>query len=224
MVPPTLPVDACGNEYPIVVIGNQVWMAENMRCNKYDTKSSRAGTILPTEGSSMQDSYYNIPTIPSFGAYVNRLSDEQKEKVGYLYTWSAATAIVYNKDVPEKCQGICPNGWHVPTKDEWNVLKNYIINSDKRQSDSKSLKMVYGWCYDGSSTTSNDRCNTSGEDIYGFNVIPPCDGYFIFHLADKEKRSYEYYPYGVEMSSFSNSTTSPLTKSWGMGYVRCIKD
>ena len=42
LVPPTLPVDACGNEYPIVVIGNQVWMAENM----FDIRSLFPTTLI----------------------------------------------------------------------------------------------------------------------------------------------------------------------------------
>jgi membrane protein implicated in regulation of membrane protease activity len=40
--------DICKNTYNSVKIGEQYWMAENMRCNKYDTESERPNATLST--------------------------------------------------------------------------------------------------------------------------------------------------------------------------------
>jgi uncharacterized protein (TIGR02145 family) len=41
---------------------------------------------------------------------------------GWLYTWDAAM----NGSVFESAQGICPDGWHIPSDDEWKVLEIYL--------------------------------------------------------------------------------------------------
>ncbi len=70
-----------GNEYAYVQIGDQVWMAENLR---YDS-----------------DQGYNRP-------YEDL---DSNIALGYLYDWETA------------CD-VCPEGWHLPSRDEWEVLIN----------------------------------------------------------------------------------------------------
>ena len=168
--------DICGNTYNYVKIGSQYWMAENMRCNRYDTKSEMAGkTITQTDG-------YYVPTY--FVAYDKtkwtsnaknetglNLSEKQIESLGYLYNWAAAVAIEdknQQTSFKEKRQGICPNGWHVPTSSEWELLGNTL--GGNKDSDGtfysigKDLKTTSGW-YVG-----------SGTDKYGFSALPAGSG------------------------------------------------
>ena len=65
---------------------------------------------------------------------------------GRLYTWAAAV----------DSQGICPEGWHLPNKSEWELL----VETVGSQSGSK-LKSLAGWSYDG-----------NGVDEFGFSALP----------------------------------------------------
>ncbi len=86
--------DADGNRYRCVKIGEQIWMLENMRTTK-----SAAGK-----------------GVESF-CYAD---NEANEAIyGRLYTWDAAM----NGSTLEKAQGICPDGWHIPTDNEWQTLE-----------------------------------------------------------------------------------------------------
>ncbi len=90
-------IDAEDNNYKTAIIGEQVWMLENLRATK------------TTSGSEIDALAYNN-------------SDSISESKGLLYTWSAAM----NDSVNEKAQGVCPNGWHIPSDEEWTELTDYI--------------------------------------------------------------------------------------------------
>lgn len=66
----------------------------------------------------------------------------------YYYNWAAANRVVSNI-----------SGWHLPTKDEWNTLINYVGG---RRSAPK-LKSTTGW------TPYNNNAST---DDYGFSAYP----------------------------------------------------
>jgi uncharacterized protein (TIGR02145 family) len=95
--------------YKVVKIGTQTWMAENLNIGKFR---------------------YN-----SFG----QLNNEVIEKYCYddnenncniyggLYTWSEAMQYKHSDDgIFGTTQGICPDGWHIPTKNEWGTLIDYL--------------------------------------------------------------------------------------------------
>ena len=103
----TTVTDACGNKYGTVQIGDQVWLTENMRCNKYDSQSERKGATIPTSNTTLYTPYYKTGSN------------------GHLYNWSAAVGLTTEVQVKAQTsefsgrrQGICPNGWHVPTSAE----------------------------------------------------------------------------------------------------------
>lgn len=166
--------DICGNTYNYVKIGSQYWMAENMRCNRYDTKSEMAGKTItntdlkghyvPTYFVAYNKSMWNTKSKTETGI---NISEEQLESLGYLYNWAAAVGIEDNTkqtSFKEKRQGICPNGWHVPTSSEWELLGNTL--GGNKDSDGtfysigKNLKTTSGW-YVG-----------NGTDKYGFSALP----------------------------------------------------
>lgn len=99
-------VDGDGNHYPIVTIGTQVWMAENLRTTTYQN-----GDPIPnvTEGPE----WINLTT-GGYCAYENNNSNVSD--YGYLYNWFAA----------DDSRNICPIGWHVPTDDQWIVLTDSL--------------------------------------------------------------------------------------------------
>jgi len=101
-------VDFDGNVYSTVKIGNQVWMAENLK----STTFSNGDPILTTPfeaGVAYEEKpiyYWYYPT--DFDLYECT-----------FYTWYAV-----NDE-----RGLAPKGWHIPTKDEWHTMFNEIRNN-----------------------------------------------------------------------------------------------
>ena len=135
-----------GRSYPYVQIGNQLWLAENL-----DYK-------FEVDGSQLPIGVRGTPSTPSAWYYDN---DEATygvngNKYGLLYNWYAAKYLDDNKST------LLPEGWHVPTTEEWNTLMNAV--GGKSIAGTK-LKSITGW----------DSGN--GDDSYGFNAFPSGGGY-----------------------------------------------
>ncbi len=163
--------DCQGHTYPVVKIGDQYWMGENLQCTKYDTQSERAGDILPRSLSSIYAPYYT----DGRSAYTEDSGDltfNQRKNLGLLYNWAAAVGLSTESVVKSRVtafsgrrQGICPNGWHVPTNAEWDALGVALGGVKNEDGDfpyvGKKLKTTSGW-YD----------NGNGTDYYFFAALP----------------------------------------------------
>jgi uncharacterized protein (TIGR02145 family) len=101
--------DKDGNDYTIVKIDNQTWMAENLRTTHYQN-----GDSIPNITDN--DDWHGLTT----GAFCWYDNDETSYKIlyGALYNWYAV------KD----SRNLCPPGWLSPTDDEWTTLTNYLGN------------------------------------------------------------------------------------------------
>ncbi len=111
IVPNTCPenatlTDVDGNIYNTVLIGKQCWMRENLKTTRYADS-----TELPLGNDTIHDH-----SIPFYFKYAN--SDSLAQIYGMLYSWTAAMRNL-NDTLAEQVQGICPNGWHLPSDDEW---------------------------------------------------------------------------------------------------------
>ena len=112
-------VTYAGQTYNTVQIGTQCWLKENLNI----------GTEILTPGLQM-----NNGTIEKF-CYGN--IPFSCENYGGLYQW--AEAVQYqngaeyetspNPAFSGNVQGICPSGWHIPTKTEFQTLI-YAVNND----------------------------------------------------------------------------------------------
>jgi uncharacterized protein (TIGR02145 family) len=168
-------VDCQGNSYSTVKIGNQWWMAENLKCIQYDTESERqpaapaTEVLIPvsTRGGVNYGPFY-IDVRDSITPYSGNLTSEQRSKLGLLYTWAATVgeanannATGRTTDYTAPRQGICPNGWHVPTDAEWTVLIDYLDGHEKA---GKKMKTSAGW-YKGENYVA-------GSNSSGFSVLP----------------------------------------------------
>ncbi len=96
-------IDVEGNSYGTVTIGNQTWMKQNLRVTH------------TAQGEEIENFVYR--EISSYaGTY------------GRLYTWD----VVMNGSRDEGAQGICPDGWHVPTDAEMKILETELgMTSDE---------------------------------------------------------------------------------------------
>jgi len=104
--PPSL-TDIDGNSYTMAVIGSQCWMAENLETTKY-----KNGT--PIDYPGVDNNAWTNNTNGAYGWYNNDIS--WKDSYGALYNWHA----VMNANF------LCPDGWHIPSHDEWSVLIEYL--------------------------------------------------------------------------------------------------
>ena len=99
-------IDYDGNAYPTFTIGNQVWMAENLRVMHY-----RNGDAIPNVTDDVAWSGLTS------GAYCWYDNDQSANgKYGILYNWYAV----------DDSRSLCPEGWHVPTHTEWTTLTTYL--------------------------------------------------------------------------------------------------
>lgn len=99
--------DADGNSYRVVKIGNQIWMAENLKTTKYSE-----GSKIPNVTNNSE--WLNLKS----GAYCWYQNDSIKNK----HRWGA----LYNYYTIADERNVCPSGWHVPTKVEWETLINFL--------------------------------------------------------------------------------------------------
>lgn len=107
--------DIDGNVYHGVTIGNQIWMTENLRTTRYADGSAIPKVEEGTAWSALETNgeaycwYDNNPSV--------------NEDYGCLYTWAAATNGGSGSSAnPSGVQGVCPDGWHLPSEEEWKEL------------------------------------------------------------------------------------------------------
>lgn len=224
--------DVCGNTYNYVKIGSQYWMAENMRCNKYDTQSERAGATISTTNSGTCAPYYADASNKSLWkstGYAKELTDTQIAKLGFLYNWAAAVGIATAKEAETQVsnfrgnrQGICPNGWHIPTSAEWDALGIALENSvsDLRcfNKTGDMLRTTSGWF----AVNGTDECSfaalPAGIIEAGKTTIDDVGFQTFFWTATPESKDYANYLF------LHVSLCSAIHKKGNAYSVRCVKN
>ena len=138
--------DSDGNHYKSIIIGNFEWMKENLKVSKF-----RNGDIIPT-GLSNADwqATYN----GACATYNN--NPENNSVYGKLYNWYAVS----------DPRGLCPNGWHVPSKYEVESLRNLIGDDNDGGGKLKSV----GTLQNGTGLWEDP--NIGAGNIYNFNGLP----------------------------------------------------
>lgn len=140
--------DVDGNSYNTVKIGNQWWMAENLRTTKYRNRDL-IGTTNPSESSIPSDE-----ANPKY-QWACGFDDNLIPSYGRWYTW----------DVGTDSRGVCPTGWHVPSETDWVNLLTYLGSSGPEIFNvSGSLKET-GY-------THWESPNTGATNSTGFTALP----------------------------------------------------
>ena len=162
--------DVDGNVYNTVKIGNQCWMKENLRTTHY------------ADGSIIPDTIPNGAASYIYAGRFNPNNDPARvESFGMLYNWQAvAHGEAHVMETPATAQGICPDGWHVPSAAEWTQLRTYLNSVEvyrcEGQTDAlaRALSSQTGWNWQMEYT---DACQPSyymvGNHNYsGFTAMP----------------------------------------------------
>ena len=133
--------DVDGNTYNVVTIGDQVWMKENLKVTKY-----KDATDIPlvTDG----DTWFQTDD-PGYSWYEN---DEATyaETYGAMYNWYTVST-----------GKLCPEGWHVPTDEEWTTLTDYLGGEG-----------VAGGKLKEAGTSHWESPNTDATNETGFTALP----------------------------------------------------
>lgn len=197
-----------GHVYRTTMIGGQVWMAENLN-------------------------YYDVDAMPELDglSWCYGMVGAHCDVTGRLYTWSAAidsvrlfkeygiqcgtdSPCVLKGVVEEPLQGVCPVGWHLPTKDEFIAMRNLTGSKNKK------MKTVFGW-------------GDEADDEFGISLMPAGmrnnEGYFLdvrnfayfWTSTGKEGESRPRHCFLGHSANFTCVDNRPLYI--GMS-VRCVMD
>ena len=223
--PPTADVianavtDIDGNSYDAVRIGNQVWMASNLRTTRFAN-----GDAIP-EGLTV-----------SLTEPLRYTPSTTEEEYGCLYNWAAVmhgeTSSITN---PSGVQGVCPTGWHVPSEAEWNQLTAYLagrseyVCSGNGNNIAKALAADHGWhiINENECAVGNDL---GGNNATGFSALPAgyyCGDYYGFggfayfwsatEYVDNDACYRSLYFNGADVNRNNDG------KNYGFS-VRCVRD
>ena len=165
--------DADSNTYNTVQIGSQCWMKENLRSSTVD---GTAATAI-SERFSPDGNSGNV------------------ENYGYLYSWAAAMNGGGSTTDLSFTQGICPDGWHLPSLQEYKTLVNFLTENSEYWCDNesdyvaKSLASTCCWAPYGSGCLpwNNPEANNSS----GFNAVP-AGWYYIDEDEDDPYGDFQY--------------------------------
>ncbi len=191
--------DIDGNVYKTVVIGKQTWMAENLK-----TFSYRDGSF---DLAPIQDRFAFLEvTSGAFTIYNG--NGEMDAKYGKLYNWYAVN----------DSHGLCPEGWHIPSVAEWEILFNQLGGKTIAGAAMKSVKKF-----------AND---TVAKNSSGFSALP--GGRNIKHSYFSDEGLFGYFWTSTQVDEENANYVSLIywskdvrveksLKSTGYS-CRCIKD
>ena len=141
--------------YETVEIGNQIWFAENLRSTHYANGDPIPGWLYPP----------NTPSGATFvfgddGGYCNNNGTDFEITCDESFSLEQYGRL-YNGHAVVDSRGLCPNGWHIPTGEEWAALNNFVQGEGFQYIEATALKAIGGWPEGG-----------NGTDEFGFSALP----------------------------------------------------
>ena len=193
--------DVDGNSYKVVVIGTQVWMAENLRTTKFKDNSPIPFATDRKAWSELKSSGY---------CWYTNDKAKYKDTYGALYNWNTCNT-----------RKLCPTGWHIPSYKEWTVLVVEMGGESgaggklKESGDTHWIKL--------NDYSTNEVGFTALPGGYitddGYWRTIDYQGYWwTASEINSEKATYMYM-----LNTHAAIFTYPTYKNQGMS-VRCIKD
>jgi uncharacterized protein (TIGR02145 family) len=169
--------DIDGNIYETVQIGDQLWMAENLKVTHYNNGDEITHITNNEDWVSLSTGAY--------GDYDNNPTNS--ETYGRLYNW-------YTVD---DSRGLCMEGWHVPSDEEYTVLKDYLGGTSVAGGKMKEAGLEH-WNY------YSDEITEEATNESGFTGLPA--GY-------RASYSGAYYDVG-NLGSFWSSSEYNSNYAW----------
>lgn len=192
--------DIDGNVYYTTFIGDQHWMAEDLRTTKYNSGISIQNIIDPGVWSSTFE-----------GAYVdyNQVAKSSKAQAGKLYNWYAVS------------DTLCPVGWRVPFAIEWDILEEYL--GDNAGGKLKALDTAY-WQDPNTGATNESGFTAFGtgyRTFDGFYYDQKFNGYWWTATIDIQSPGNAMYRGLTNWDSYVLTGTQVVNAGLS---IRCIQD
>lgn len=134
--------DVDGNIYKTIRIGEQTWMAENLRVTRYND-----GSIIPEEKDNES---WNHLRSGAFCSINHTLYPDSLATYGRLYNWHSVNT-----------GKLAPKGWHIPDYADWNVLLDHLGGKNTTGGKLKEAGF-YHW----------NAPNEAADNFSGFTAIP----------------------------------------------------
>jgi uncharacterized protein (TIGR02145 family) len=201
-----------GHVYKWIEIANQVWMAENLAWLPSVNPSSVESSLLPFY---YVYGYEDTSVVEAVATY-NYLT------YGVLYNWTAAmNGETSSNENPSGIQGVCPNGWHLPSDSEWSEM-----------ADSVGGESIAGTLLKEEGFEHWNNSGYPGTNVTGFTALP--GGY--------RDHNVQFYLIGTAGYWWTSTESQPLVAFYRRLYstwinidrngeltnfglcVRCIKD
>jgi uncharacterized protein (TIGR02145 family) len=203
--------DLDGNTYKIVKIGDQWWMAENLKVKRY-----RNGDVIPHVIDG--EEWKNLTS----GAYYECSNDVNHVTIyGRIYNWAAVN----------DSRMIAPTGWHVPSDEEWKQLEMYLGMSQSEADKTAGRGTNEGGKLKETGNTHWQSPNSGATNESGFSALPggwigggSCGfigSYGIFWTSTEIDSNSAWMRSLSCFSSWIIREENP--KKWGF-YIRCVKD
>ena len=208
--------DYDGNTYQAIKINNQCWMAENLKVTHY----SNGDAIHLITSGTIWGALADNNTDDAFCYYDNNSSSEY----GALYTWAAAMGDngVSSNTNPSQVQGVCPNGWHLPSDAEWTELTDYLSGEGVAGGKMKETGTSH-WNFPNTGATNESEFTglPAGFRTDDFGDFVNANSYCFFWSSTQENATDAWY----RQLAYSNDNTNRWydKKSYGFS-VRCIRD
>lgn len=188
--------DIDGNVYKTVRIGDQVWMAENLKVRRY-----RNGEIIPhiiddNEWTNFED-----------GTWCNYDNNSVYDaEYGKLYNWYAV----------DDNRGLAPEGWHVPSEEEWDILIDYLGGYEIAGNKLKSL-YINEWSTNESGFTALAGGGRNGNNGMFHKFGDSFDWWSSTPFDTKSAKGRDMFSYDSDIHWFN------IYKTCGAS-VRCVQD
>jgi uncharacterized protein (TIGR02145 family) len=192
-------------EYAEVTDGNQEWMTENLNVDKF-----RNGDPIPEAKTDEEWEKAGDNREPAWCYYDN--DPANGEKYGKLYNWYAVN----------DPRGLAPEGWHIPSDEQWDVLISYLGGE---KGAGEKMKSTSGW-------NEYIDVNGNGTNSSGFSGLPGGsrgnDGVFYFvggsgsWWSSTEDNSSSVWSRYIN-SNNGNVYRRSINKADGLS-VRCLRD
>ncbi|MCD4792483.1 MAG: fibrobacter succinogenes major paralogous domain-containing protein [Bacteroidales bacterium] len=222
--------DIDGNIYNTVVIGNQIWLKENLKVTRYHNGTG----ILLVEDHIVWADLGDNNTDDAY-CYYNNNNEGEADTYGALYTWAAAMGdnAVSSNTNPSGVQGVCPDDWHLPSDAEWKELE-MELGMTQAQADATGWRGTdEGGKMKEAGITHWDNPNTDATNESGFTALPGGYRHYdhgdfgglgsnsYFWSATEYDATYAWYRRLLYDNSGVNRGSS--NKSYGFS-VRCLRD